>query len=97
MLPTILEHGERDIVLDDLEGRIPGVDLALALSRMEGVVRRRALLAYTNTAAFVRTINYAQNEFGEVLAANPIRRESGRFRHVTRTGAPDSRIFAAKG
>jgi hypothetical protein len=76
MLPTILEHGERDIVSYDLERRIPGVDLAIALSRMEGAVRRRALLTYTNTAAIIRTIKYEQNDFGEVLAANPIRRDS---------------------
>jgi hypothetical protein len=75
-IPEILESAERETVSYDVERRIPGVDLGRALPRLVAAVRRRAPLAYADTAALVRTIQHEQETFGEMLAQSPIRRNS---------------------
>lgn len=72
-LPTILTQGECDGVPYSVERRIAGSSLADALPALEGPARQRALAAYAETAASIRTLGYAQDGFGEVLAASPIR------------------------
>ncbi len=72
-LPTIVQEAERDGVSYSVERRIAGRSLADALPDLEGAARRRALTAYAETATSVRRLGYAQDGFGEVLAAPPIR------------------------
>ena len=72
-LPTIVQEADRDGVSYSVERRIAGRSLANALPDLEGAARQRALTAYAETATSVRRIGYAQDGFGEVLAAPPVR------------------------
>jgi aminoglycoside phosphotransferase (APT) family kinase protein len=76
MVPEIVEFGERDGIAYAVEARVSGIDLAKALPRMEGEVRFQAIRKYVDAAAAIRSLKYPQAQFGEVIAASPIHRES---------------------
>jgi aminoglycoside phosphotransferase (APT) family kinase protein len=76
MVPEIIEFGEHNGVAYAVELRVSGIDLAKALGRMEGEERLRAIRNYVDAAAAVRSLKHPQAEFGEVIAASPVRHDS---------------------
>lgn len=75
-VPEIHQFGERDGVAYAIETRVSGIDLANALSRMEGEARAQAIRSYVEAAAAVRVLKHPQAQFGEVIAVSPLRRET---------------------
>jgi aminoglycoside phosphotransferase (APT) family kinase protein len=76
IVPEIIEFGERDGIAYAVEGRVSGIDLAKALGRMEGEGRFHAIRNYVDAAAAVRSLKHPQAQFGEVIAASPVRRDT---------------------
>jgi aminoglycoside phosphotransferase (APT) family kinase protein len=76
MVPEIMEFGERDGIAYAVEMRVSGIDLAKALGRMEGEERFHAIRNYVDAAATVRYLKHPQAQFGEVIAASPVRRDT---------------------
>jgi hypothetical protein len=76
MVPRIIEFGERDGIAYAVEVRVSGMDLAKALARMKGEERFYAIRNYVDAATAVRSLKYPQVQFGEVIAANPVRRDT---------------------
>jgi aminoglycoside phosphotransferase (APT) family kinase protein len=76
MVPEIIEFGERDGIAYAVELRVSGIDLAKALGRMEGEERFHAIRNYVHAAAAVRSLKHPQAQFGEVIAASPVRRDT---------------------
>jgi aminoglycoside phosphotransferase (APT) family kinase protein len=76
MVPEMIEFGERDGIAYAVEVRVSGIDLAKALGRMQGEARVQAIRNYVDAAAAIRSLKYPQAEFGEVIAAGPVRRET---------------------
>jgi aminoglycoside phosphotransferase (APT) family kinase protein len=74
MVPEIIEFGERDGITYAVEGRVSGIDLAN--SRMEREGRFHAIRNYVDAAAAVRSLKHPQAQFGEVIAASPVRRDT---------------------
>jgi aminoglycoside phosphotransferase (APT) family kinase protein len=50
--------------------------LAKALGRMEGEERFHAIRNYVDAAAAVRSLKHPQGQFGEIIAASPVRHDS---------------------
>ena len=67
-LPFIVEQNEFDGVCYSVERRIAGSSLADVLLRLDGPARRRALLAYAETAVAIRQIGHPGSGFGELVA-----------------------------
>ena len=86
-LPTIVQDAECHGVSYSVERRISGRSLADALPDLECAARQRALTAYAETATSIRSIGYAQDGFGEVLAAAPIRSGTWAGFILSRAGA----------
>jgi aminoglycoside phosphotransferase (APT) family kinase protein len=76
MVPEIIEFGERDGIAYAVEARVSGIDLAKALGRMEGEERFDAIRNYVDAATAVRSLKHPQAQFGEVIAASPVRRDT---------------------
>jgi aminoglycoside phosphotransferase (APT) family kinase protein len=76
MVPEMVEFGERDGIAYAVEVRVSGIDLAKALHRMEGAARLQAIENYVDGAAAIRSLKYPQAQFGEVIAANPVCRDT---------------------
>jgi aminoglycoside phosphotransferase (APT) family kinase protein len=75
-VPEVLQFGERNGIAYAVETRIRGIDLAKALSRMEGEERFRAIRNYVEAAATIRALKHPQEQFGEIIAVSPFRRET---------------------
>ncbi len=76
IVPEIIEFGEREGIAYAVETRVSGIDSAKALGRLEGEKRFQAIRTYVEAATAIRSLKYPQTEFGEVIAANPVRRET---------------------
>jgi aminoglycoside phosphotransferase (APT) family kinase protein len=76
VVPEIIEFGERDGIAYAVEARVSGIDLAKALGRLEGEARFQAIRNYADAALAIRSLKHPQAQFGEVIADNPIRRET---------------------
>jgi aminoglycoside phosphotransferase (APT) family kinase protein len=76
MVPEIIDFGERDGIAYAVEVRVGGIDLAKALGRMVGKARFQAIRNYVDAAAAIRSLKHPQAQFGEVIAASPVRRET---------------------
>jgi aminoglycoside phosphotransferase (APT) family kinase protein len=76
MVPEIIEFGERDGIAYAVEVRVSGIDLAKALGRMEGEERLHAIRNYVDAAVAVRSLKHPQAQFGEIIAASPVRRDT---------------------
>jgi aminoglycoside phosphotransferase (APT) family kinase protein len=72
MVPEIIEFGERDGIAYAVEVRVSGIDLAKALSRVQGEERFRAIRNYVDAAAAIRSLKHPQVQYGEVIAISPI-------------------------
>jgi aminoglycoside phosphotransferase (APT) family kinase protein len=75
-VPEIIEFGERDGIAYAVEVRVSGIDLAKALGWMEGEERFHAIRNYVDAAAAVRSLKHPQAQFGEVIVASPVRRDT---------------------
>lgn len=76
MVPEMIDFGERDGIAYAVEVRVSGIDLAKALGQMEGEERFQAIRNYVDAAGSVRSLKHPQAQFGEVIAASPVRRET---------------------
>jgi aminoglycoside phosphotransferase (APT) family kinase protein len=76
MVPEMIEFGERGGIAYAVEVRVSGIDLAKTLGRMEGEARVQAIRNYVDAAAAIRSLKYPQAEFGEIIGASPVRRET---------------------
>jgi aminoglycoside phosphotransferase (APT) family kinase protein len=76
IVPEMIEFGMREGITYAVEVRVSGVDLAKALGRMEGEGRLQAIRNYVDAATAVRSLKHPQVQFGEVIATNPVRRET---------------------
>lgn len=86
-VPSILTQGEFDGICWSVERRIAGSSLAETLPRLEGQARQRALLGYADVAAAISKLGCAQDGYGEVLAASPIRAATWADFVLARAGA----------
>jgi aminoglycoside phosphotransferase (APT) family kinase protein len=76
LVPELIEFGERDGVAYAVEARVSGIDLAKALGRMEGEEQFQAIRNYVDAAAAIQSLKHPQAQFGEIIAASPVRRET---------------------
>jgi aminoglycoside phosphotransferase (APT) family kinase protein len=76
MVPELIEFGERDGIAYAIEARVSGIDLAKALGQMEGEERFLAIRNYVDAAAAIQSLKHPQAQFGEIIAASPVRRDT---------------------
>jgi aminoglycoside phosphotransferase (APT) family kinase protein len=84
IVPEMIEFGERDGIAYAVEVRVSGIDLSKALARMEGEERFQAIRNYVDAATAIRSLKHPQAQFGEIIAASPVRRETWAEFVVTR-------------
>jgi len=77
-IPRIQETGAIDGTLYAIETRLAGTPLIAAWPLLDPPSRSRAVMGFVQAAAAIRRIRHPQTEFGELLAATPIRRASWR-------------------
>lgn len=76
VVPDVLESGRQDDLVYSLESRLPGRDLSAALEDLGYEARTRALRDLARVAGEVRKLRHGFNNYGELLADNPLSRES---------------------
>ncbi len=75
-VPDVLESGRQDDLVYSLESRLPGRDLSAALGDLSFEARTRALRDLARVAGEVRRLRRGFNDYRELLADNPLSRDS---------------------
>lgn len=75
-VPDVLESGRQDDLVYSVESRLPGRDLSAALEELGFEARTRALRNLARVAGEVRRLRHGFNTYGELLADNPMSRDS---------------------
>jgi putative membrane protein len=73
-LPVMEDVGIIDDALYSIERRVQGTSMTEYLLTAQGDARERSLESYFSAAEYIRTVPMDQEEFGELLVSEPVRR-----------------------
>ncbi len=97
-LPEVLDSGTIENRSYAIERRLPGLDVAIELGRLDRRARSRLVENHLDTANALGDLNLAGRDwFGDLLAPSPIRRESWRGYLTAKAGDGLSRAPGFEG
>lgn len=76
LVPDVLESGREDDLIYSIETRLPGRDLSTVFNELDHEARVRALKDLARVAGEVRKLRSCFASYGEILADNPVERDS---------------------
>lgn len=76
LVPDVLESGREDDLIYSIETRLPGRDLSTVFNELDHEARVRALKDLARVAGEVRKLRSSFASYGEILADNPVERDS---------------------